>query len=77
MKSKKSDQQKGESFDPDTAFSQMSELLTKVQNLNDINKKEAENQKQELNKEIFRLSKLNKEYYKNKIVKSMKKQKDS
>jgi hypothetical protein len=73
MKNKKSDQKKGESFNPDAAFDQMSELLTKVQNIDDKNKKEADNQKQEINKEIYRLSKLNKEYYKNKIVKIKKK----
>lgn len=73
MKKKKSVQEKEKTFDPESVFAQMSELLTQVQNISDSSAKDAENQKQDINKEIYRLSKLNKDYYKALVAKNRKK----
>jgi len=75
MKNKKSHHEKEEAFDPDSVFMQMSELLAQVKKISDHRNKETENQKLEINKEIYRLSKLNKDYFKSRSVKIKKKSK--
>ena len=77
MKTSKSDHKKVESFNPDSAFIKMFDLLTQIQGLTATNIKNADYQKQELNKEIYMLSKSTKEFYKGKSNKTRKKEKDS
>jgi hypothetical protein len=66
-----------EPFNPDEAFNQMLELYTKGINLDYSNKKEALKQSKEIRKEMARLEKLRKEYFKEKIAELKKKQRDA
>jgi hypothetical protein len=77
MKTSNPDQKRVGSFEPESAFRKMSELLTQLQDLAVLNKKEADIQKLELSKEILRLSRSIKEFYKDKAAKHKKKKKDS
>ncbi|MCJ7447313.1 MAG: hypothetical protein MUO72_06470 [Bacteroidales bacterium] len=77
MKNKKVNQNNEEPFNPDEAFNQMLELYTKGINLDYSNKKEALQQSKKIRKEMTRLEKLRKEYFKEKIAELKKKQKDA
>ncbi|MFZ2340844.1 MAG: hypothetical protein WAW07_14125 [Bacteroidales bacterium] len=77
MKTAKSDQNKVKSLDPDSVLKKMSELLIRIQDLSVSKTMEADNQKLELSKEILRLSRSVKEFYKDKNAKHKKKMKDS
>ena len=75
MENKEDKQNGDEQFDPHVAFDRMLELFTQLGNIDNTNKKEADNQRKEISKEVNRLSKLHKEYYKKKSA-EFKKQKD-
>jgi len=75
MKNKEDIEKDDEQFDPHVAFDRMLELFTQLRNIDTTNKKEADNQRKEISREVIGLSKLHKEYYKNKIA-EFKKQKD-
>jgi hypothetical protein len=77
MKNKKVNQNNEEPFNPEEAFNQILELYTKGINLDYSNKKEALRQSKEIRKEMTRLEKLRKEYYKGAIMELKKKQKDA
>ena len=77
MKNKKMNQNNEEPFNPDESFNQILELYTKGINLDYSNKQEALRQSKEIRKEMTRLEKLRKEYYKGEIVELKKKQKDT
>ncbi|MCX6328189.1 MAG: hypothetical protein NTZ85_01560 [Bacteroidia bacterium] len=74
MKNIKVNQNNEEPFNPDEAFNQMLELYTKGINLDYSNKKEALKQSKEIRKEMSRLEKLRREYFKEKIAELKKKQ---
>lgn len=76
MKTSKSDEKKAKSINPDSALKRMSELFIQIQNLTATDTEEADNQKQELSKEIYRLGRSVKDFYRKKPAKSRKKKKD-
>jgi len=75
MKKENLDQVNEVAFSPESAFKQMSVILTQIQSIDGGDKKASEAQKQALNKEIYKLSKTTKEYFKKAIVKTRKKPK--
>lgn len=77
MKTSKSDEKKVKSFNPDSALKRMSEVLIQIQDLTSANNEEADNQKRELSKEIYRLGRSIKDFYKKKPLKIRKKKKES